>query len=723
MCALLVFSLVGARAQKAVLCGHVKLKGTEVALAGANVYISGTTIGGATNNKGDYCLPKLQVGSYDIIVSFSGYKHVKQTVSLNEGENVLDVELEPSSLDLGEIVITGTGTAHHLKTAPVPTELIGKKLVSTIAATDFSELMTSVTPSFDFSPSAMGSFMTLNGLGNDYILVLVDGKRMYGDVGGQNDINRINPDDIERIEVLKGASSLLYGSDAIAGVVNIITKKSKRRFDFSNTSRIKKYHTWQQNNSLDLNLGKFSLNSSLSMKQSDGWQLSAFEQDKDGNLDSTDAMAVNAYEDFTWRNTLRFRPTKKMELYVSNTLYNKDVYRPESYKKYGYYYEDRAYSAGAKYKLNKKDYITLDYDYDNYLYYYRYNQDYSSYKEGELVEQNDQRMNNLRLKYVDKISKKNTLTLGADYLLEQMFSEGRLVDGEASASTISIYAQDEMTILEDLDIVAGVRAVKHNEFGSAFTPKLSLLYKLNDFNFRASYGWGFKAPTIKELYYAYEKSGTLYMGNTDLDPQKSQFSSLGVEYHHSVFTAGISAYINNIDGMIDYQTVDSIAGDAANGIEKRRQHYNIEEARSAGIDFIFEAQIGYGFSLGAAYSYVDAMNLSSDVPLENVAQHYANVHLAYDQQFNNYHLNVNLSGRYQDEKFYEGEPNAKAYQLWKLTTNHRISNIGGVILEGAVGIDNIFDYVDDTPYGSYTHTGTLNPGRSLFASIKFNFSL
>lgn len=71
----------------------------------------------------------------------------------------------------------------------------------------------------------MGSGIQLNGLGNDYILILVNGKRMNGNIGGQNDLNIINMANIERIEIVKGAASSLYGSHAIAGVINIITKK------------------------------------------------------------------------------------------------------------------------------------------------------------------------------------------------------------------------------------------------------------------------------------------------------------------------------------------------------------------------------------------------------------------------------------------------------------------------------------------------------------------
>lgn len=558
-----------AHAQEAELKGVVILKNNQQPLPGANVYFSGTTTGTATNNKGVYQLKKLKPGVYDLSVSFSGFKKVKKSVSLQKGENVVNIEMVESDHSLGEIVVTGTGTAHHLKTAPVPTELISKKAIANAGASDFNDLMLNISPSFEFNPGTMGSFMSINGLGNDFILVLIDGKRMYGDIGGQNDLSRINPDDVERIEILKGAASLLYGSDAIAGVINIITKKSKQKLNVSNTTRIRDYATIQQSNTVDLNFGKISWNGNFNHKSSNGWQLSPYELD--GNdLVETEAKAQNKYTDHTFSQVLTFRASDKWEVYAGHSVYEKDMFRPQSVGKYGYYFDDKTFEMGAKYLLNRKDYISLDYNYDQFRYYYRYNQDYKDYSDGDKSINNDQRLNNIRLKYVMAISKNNKLTLGEDYTEEKMVSEDRLEEGEAAAHTIAVYAQDEITLFNHLNVVAGIRAVKHKEFGGAFTPKVSVLYKLNSLNFRATYGQGFKAPTLKELYYAYEKGGTLYMGNQDLDPQRSQFYSAGIELNHHVISASLTAYENEVNDLIDYRDVELLEGDAENGISKRR---------------------------------------------------------------------------------------------------------------------------------------------------------
>lgn len=721
-------------AQIGTLSGSVKEKDGINPLIGTNVYFQGTTIGTTTNGDGFYSFRNLKAGEYEIVVSYFGYKRRKEIIEIKEGTNTLDFQLNKSEKELSEVVVTGTGTPHHLKNAPVQTELISNKMVKAVSASGFDDLMTGISPSFDFSPGSMGAFMQLNGLGNDYILVLVDGKRMYGDVGGQNDINRINPDDIERIEVVKGASSSLYGSEAIAGVINVITKKSKRKIYAESNSRLSEHGNRQYFNKVGLNLGRFSSLTTFSRKESDGWQLSKFEIDDDMDNDdpsddvlaATDAKQANAYEDYTISQRFDFAVSKKLSVYATGSKYEKDVLLPITVKKYGYYYNDFSYSAGAKYLINKKDYISLDFNSDQFKYYYKYNQNDISSKSGELLHSirekvlnTDQKREDVNLKYVFSLKKAHQFTLGGEYVNESLESEGRLANAKEDAYTLSAFAQDEIKLIKNLSLVAGVRYVKHKEFGNDFTPKLSALYKLDNFNFRATYAKGFKAPTLKELYYHYEKSGNLYLGNTELDAQKSDYYSFSVEYIVSKLSLSLSAYQNSVDDMIAYQTVETSAADKADGIKNTREHYNIGEAKSQGIDFLFNVKVGGGFTLGGGYSYVDAMNETDDIRLENVAQNYANFRLLYDRNWKDYALNISLTGRIQDEKFYEGEKNADGYNLWKLTTSHRFTS-AGTSLEITAGLDNIFDYVDDSPYGS--HYGTLNPGRTVFIGCNIKFA-
>jgi outer membrane receptor for ferrienterochelin and colicins len=690
-------------------------------LIGANVYINGTTIGTATNANGQFTLKNITTGNYQLCASFSGYKRFRKDIELNASLQDLSITMEESNGNLGEVVVTGTGTPHHLKMAPVPTELLNSKMIESAAAPDFINLMGSVSPSFDFSPNTMGSFMQLNGLSNDFIVILIDGKRVYGDLGGMNDLGRINPNNIERVEVVKGASSALYGSDAIAGVINIITKKSKQSISANHNTQYGTYNTYQTTTNVDFNTKFVSGHTTFSQSETDGWQNSNYEIDKKGELVETDEMTQNAYLRRNIRQDLEFRVTDKLSIYGGGSHYMNDNKRPLSVKDYGLFFEDFSYNAGAKYLLSKSSNITFDYTSDTYKYYYKYNQSKEGkYDKGDYKLNNDQQRDDYNLRWIGKLGNHQTVTFGSELVQEFYRSEGRLQHDEEEVNTLSFYLQDEINLFDDLMVTAGLRVVKHDNFGTIATPKLSALYMFGNFNLRGTYSRGFKAPTLKEQYYYYEIRSTLYLGNTDLDAQKSDYYSAGIDYHNNWLSTNVSIYQNDVDGLITYKEVPLQDGDADNGIKKRKQHFNIEEARTRGVDVMFDVKLPHGFSVGGGYSYVDAMNLTEDVRLEYVARHYGNVRAGYFHNWKNYNLNVQLLGRIQDEKFYDGEPNAKGYDLWKLTTTHQLLKSGKVNLRLTAGIDNIFDYVDDVPYGE--NRGTINPGRTYFVGLNINFA-
>jgi outer membrane receptor for ferrienterochelin and colicins len=151
---------------------------------------------------------------------------------------VLQAQDVAKEATLQEVVVTGTGTQHLLKNAPVQTEVITHQMLRQYGAHSLQDILGALSSSFAFNEGDMGSQIQMNGLGNAYILILIDGKRLHGDNGGENDLSLIDPHNIEKIEIVKGASSALYGSDAIAGVINIITRKHDNdAFLFENTTR------------------------------------------------------------------------------------------------------------------------------------------------------------------------------------------------------------------------------------------------------------------------------------------------------------------------------------------------------------------------------------------------------------------------------------------------------------------------------------------------------
>lgn len=666
---------------------------------------------------------------------------------LTNAQNTDSTKQEIKPVLLNEIVVTGTGTEHYLKDAPVQTEVISGSALKEYAGRDIEDVLGGLSSSFTFSRSDMGSNIQLNGLKNDYILILIDGKRINGDVGGQNDLSRINMNNIERIEIVKGAVSSLYGSDAIGGVINFITKKNKDKFSVSNTSRIGEHSDVNQSNNITFSHSKWTSNTSFNLNHTDGWKNTSQEWYRGKLYDNSVTKTVNRSTNYAISEDLSFQATKDLLLNANASYYEKWTSRPTGdpqWRLNDFYYRNQSYGVGAKYNLQNKNYLLFDLSYDRYDYFYDYtsreytnyrdeNDNYIVYYEGDRILQTSQRRVLSNLKGVFYLNEQNTLNTGVEYIWDKLISPYRLENNKASAYSISAYAQDEWNITDKFNITAGVRFGQHKEFGQTFTPKISAMYKLGDFNLRGTYSNGFKAPTIKELYYHYYATimskYKAYYGNTDLKAQKSDYYAFNIEYNRPRFKASITGYHNNIRNMISLQTVETSYEDKLQMVEETMKYVNLAKGRTYGIDITFDAELPMNIKVGGGYSYLDAKGQLTDdetaadymkyVYINGTSRHNANIRALWTKSWKQYRLGINLNGRYQSKRHYTSDGNAKGYQLWRLNTSHSFLNTKKWKLNMNAGIDNLFNYIDRTPFGH--NRGTTSPGRNLYASFTLKF--
>lgn len=654
------------------------------------------------------------------------------------------------NLRLDEVVVTGTGTEHYLKDVPVQTDVISGKALEQYQGRSLEDILEGLSPSITFNASDMGSGIQMNGLGNDYILILVNGKRMAGDVGGQNDLSIINTANIERIEIVKGASSSLYGSDAIAGVINIITKKNKDRVSVTNNSRVGYHGDVQQSEVIGFKHGKVNSTTSVFVKHTDGWRNTTEEWDHHEVVEGSVTKTVNRATNFTLSENLSYQVNRRLSLTADASYYQRKTYRlcgPYKYYAYDQFYRNIDAALGGKYQLNDKDYLSLDLTYGKYNFYYDYNQmettDYFDEETGkriirypgERILQTAQQQLVAHAKGVFYLGDEHTLSAGLEYQFNHLKAPHRIIDDKASVYTISPYLQDEWNISDRLNVTAGLRWVVHKEFGQQLTPKISALYKWDNWNLRGSYSYGFKAPTLKELYDDYVAQiggGPMkhYKGNTDLTPQTSHYVSLGIEYRINRVQVAITGYYNRIRDMIALTEVPTSAEDKLDEIQATIQYQNLAKARSFGFDVSVDYQILPSLAIRGGYSYTDAKAQYTDdpsdpnymlyTPINGTSFHNANWKAAWNHEWKAYKLDISLFGRYSSTRYYITDGNGKAYQLWRLNTSHRVWNTNKWNITLHAGIDNLFNYVDRTPFGR--HRGTSTPGRTLYASVIVKFS-
>ena len=564
---------------------------------------------------------------------------------------------------LQEVVVTGTGTRHLLKDAPVQTEVISQKMLQQYGGKSLEDILAGLTASFAFSEGDMGSQMQMNGLGNNYILVLIDGKRIHGDVGGENDLSLIDPHNIEKIEIVKGAQSALYGSDAMAGVINIITKKHTEKGVYAdNSTRYGTHNDLRQHNTVALTFGKFSSQTNFQLQRNDGWQNTAEEFAEGMVLTDSKNKTVNKFRNWQLAERLTFQPTSALQLYAEGTYYKKNILRPRNGRHpscdvytYDLRYNNASASVGGKWYLgnvknekcknvkiesgaSQRDVVSLDVDWNKHAYYYDYTAKHYDYvllqgeeygdQNGEWFSvamlpgqsklQSDQQRLMGQLKGIFYLPYGHTLNAGAEYRYDYLKAPERTETGTAYDWTAALYVQDELNPLRWLNITAGLRLVENGNFGLRLTPKVSTMLSAGDFRFRLGWSQGFKAPTVKELHYRYLHlmgSSTFFnIGNIDLDPQTSNYYSANVEYRGRKLTAAVTGYVNKLDRMIALVNVPigeipagvttAYLGDGSSNVQAR-MYKNMDDARTSGIDVTLSYKLMKELTLNAAYSYLD----------------------------------------------------------------------------------------------------------------------
>jgi outer membrane receptor for ferrienterochelin and colicins len=687
-------------------------------IAGANVWVEYTTLATVTDKNGEFSLANIPEGAHELRAKANHYYAKHTTVDKSKEGIVLTLERSP--LKLNEVVVTGTGTRNHLKNSPVAVDVYTKRDLDKVNASSFENAMLALNPSMSFTPNVMGSFMQLNGLQNSYILVLVDGKKLAGDASGNTDLSRINMSNVKRIEIQKGAASSLYGSEAIGGVINIITDKPKEKILAQSYSRYAKYGQWTQNLNADINLGKFTYSSSFQRIQTDGWQLSTEEINSKKDTVDTDKKAQNKFYSDQHSQKLGFSPVENFSVYVQGGIFDKKIQRSPASYDYDMLYNDYNYGGGAKYMINKKGAITLDYHHDVFEYTKVYIAKSGSYNIGDEEKGRTQKYDDMNIKGVYSMNKHNRFSAGVQYQRDYLESITDLKDGSRHAYTVSLYGQDELKLLNNkLQIVPGFRYVYHETFKNRFTPKLALMYSLSDFNFRAAYASGYKAPDLKKLYSSVESitKKTLSIPNMDLRPEISDYYSLGVEFNKDFLTASVSAYYNRLKDLITRKILSPIPSEYSD-YNTVYQYQNSSKARIKGVDVTINSYIGCGLSIGAGYSFVDSYDYDAALPLEKISKHTGNFNANWNKRWWIVDSNICLTGRWQSRRYYK-DGDSPAYNQWDLSTKHRIKNFKDFTIEPGIGIENIFDFVDRRPFGA--NYATISPGRTVFASLSIKF--
>ena len=650
--------------------------------------------------------------------------------------------------NLNPVVVTGSGHHQRLKSTPTPVHVINSQELREQGITTFDDALIRMMPQASMAPNSMGTFLRLNGLGNKYILILINGQKLSGDISNNVDLSRINMSRVKRIEVLDGAASSLYGSDAIAGVINIITDQpTDEEISVTNNLKVSGHGILTESVGLDIYKGHFGSYTSFTHDRADSYQNNNLEYVKGSDTETQETIApfFTGYRSSVFSQKFTYTPTQHLALNAGLDYSYKITARPETREDitggtdYEMRYKGFRWNIGGIYKFNNRNSIQADFTVDRFRYGKEYDVETKDYAVGDYVQSKKQRSMEGQVKAILGLSSNSTTIFGADWHRDYLTASSGNI--EEHVYNIAAYAQHEMKFLKDFTATLGLRLTHHETFNQRLTPKVTVMYAPGDFRFRATYSAGFRAPGLDELYYHYfsvnRGKPQIIFGNKDLAPEKSHYFSLNAEYRTQFIAMSITGYLNRIKDMVVRKNINvddntlrmlqeefpEMTADQAAKLERYSLYQNSDEGDVKGIQADISVNLFQGFNFSASYAYTYARTKSEEewTLLERSIRHAATIAANYHHTWGKYRLNVNINGKLQSKTYYPDYEDAPGFGLWNLHTTHTIDCAKWVILEPCIGIDNLFNKVDRRIDSANRKYALYTPGRMLVVGLKVKF--
>ncbi|MBO7581590.1 MAG: TonB-dependent receptor [Bacteroidaceae bacterium] len=660
-----------------------------------------------------------------------------------------DSTVTERTYNLNPVVVTGSGHHQRLKSTATPVRVLSAQEIHEQGISTFDGALTRMMPQVSMAPNSMGTFLRLNGLGNKYILILVNGQKLTGDISNNVDLNRINMARVKRIEVLDGAASSLYGSDAIAGVINIITDQpTQNLISVTSDTRISGKGQLTEAVTLDVFTHGFGSYTSFTHDRADSYQNNGLEYVKGSDTETQPTLAplYTGYRSNLVGQKFTYAPNDKLAFNAGLDYTYKMTDRPDTRADitggtdYEMQYKGFRWNAGGIYKFTSKNSLQATFTADRFRYGKEYDVETKTNKVGDFILSKKQHAYEADLKSILGLVKEGTTILGANWRRDELEATSGSID--KGVYTLAFYGQHEQKFLQYMTATVGARYTHHETFGDRFTPKATLMYSPGAFNFRATYSAGFRAPGLDELYYHYyavnRGKPQISFGNRSLKPEKSNYFALNAEYHTDKLLVSVTGYINRINDMVVKQNIDvddaslamlqgefpEMTAEEATKLERYTLYQNSDKGDVKGVQVNVSANLFQGFNLSVNWAYTYARTKSENEwsVLERSIRNSATLAANYHHAWGRYALNVNLNGRLQSKTYYTGSyENAPGYGVWNLNTTHTFDCTTWALLEPSIGIDNLFDKTDHRIDSSARKYALYHPGRMLTVGLKVKF--
>lgn len=580
-------------------------------------------------------------------------------------------------IEIGEVVITATRIEKALEEVPSSVTVITKEKIEGSSATNITEVLRDVVGLriTEYGKNGALALPRLRGSTAEQVLILIDGKKLNVPNSGQFNLNDLPSviDDIERIEILRGASSALYGADALGGVINIITKRPGEPYTKVSAS----YGRFDTQMYSLTTSGKFKVL---------GYLFSASKERSDG-------FRQNSHYDVTTLNSkIGFDLSPKSSFDISLSYLDKEAGVPGSitFPSPRAIQTDENTLLGLTYRGKYSE--NLDVTTKVYRNYYRLR-----FKDPDIFTDDTHKSTTsageVQVNY--QYNQSNLFTGGIEIGKEDLKST---TIGTRERSRNGAFLQDEVRIGDLVTVIPGVRYDAFSPSEDQLSPKISALYKLKESKFRGSIGKGFRIPTFNDLYWP---DTGFTKGNPDLRPERSIEFEIGWDqsFDKKVKTK-TTAFRRDVKDLITWQPDTSL----------KYVPINMGKARINGIEFEGEINLYKFFSIDLNYTYLNPEDRITGEKIRNLPRHQLNTSLRTSYPFG---LGLSLDGRYTKNYVRAGDPSGYFVMDGKITQKMVLSSR----LKGNafIGIRNIFDKKYETV------KGYPMPPRELYGGLSITF--
>lgn len=529
-----------------------------------------------------------------------------------------------------EVLVTASRTEQELKETPSSAQVITRQEIDTIGAQTVQDVLRLAVGIELPRGTVGGNEVMIRGMSSHHTMILIDGRRTGGEdgstLGARYDLSRININDVERIEIVRGPGSSLYGADAMGGVINVITRKPSKQ-------------------QLSINTGAGSDEQVFGMKFDTGkigrwnWTIGAnfIKTRERGHLDLGRRVSVLPFgsrEFYNIAGKYDINENKKIELFFDR-VQERPTYKGVATNGLRYttdYYDGYKNSYGIAYKgtASKSNYELRAYTtiLDRWNNKYRNNvisagTDYRKYKNFIIDGKNSMQIGDKHLftfggelRYLDY--KGTNLNTDAKKVGSITQNNGVAKDVRQKKTDYrSLYLQDEWVISEALLLIPSLRYDYNSDFGHHYSPKVGLNYKFNDnYRLKVNYGKGFRAPSISEIYM--DMAG-LFISNPNLKPEEAKSFDVSFEADMGKTSLKTTYFNNDVSNLIGMKAIGG-------GFY---QYQNTSKAKIEGLEFELKQKISNKFDLKAVYTSLDARNKDTNQKLTFRADDTYSIQLNY----------------------------------------------------------------------------------------------